>query len=53
MVRLRSLTRLYDPRYVAVFVAVPILILLFIAAMIMTGRHSSRKRAARPKGSEN
>jgi hypothetical protein len=42
-----------ETTYVAVFVAVPILILLFIAAMIMTGRHSSRKRAARSKGNEN
>ena len=42
-----------ETTYVAVFVAVPILILLFIAAMIMTGRHSSRKRAARFKGNEN
>lgn len=38
-----------ETTYVAVFVAVPILILLFIAAMIMTGR----KRAAKSKGNEN
>jgi sortase A len=34
-----------EPNYVAVFVAVPILILLFIAAMILTGKHSRRKKA--------
>ena len=34
-----------EPNYVAVFVAVPILILLFTAAMILTGKHSRRKKA--------
>ena len=34
-----------EPNYVAVFVAVPILILLFIATMILTGKHSRRKKA--------